>query len=575
MKNKQVITTIMAVMLAALSLGGCTAISSAVSSITGSDNKTTTAAGQPVTVKRGDISVTVSTDGNLSMPNVYSLKFGTQGQVTRVFVSEGDFAKEGELLALQDESTQIDQIKSALFSIQTAQNNITLGCTPDHLPYNYPDMSIARMADEAESDIALSLSYFNQGDYKNAGYWLVMTYYDIKVCEDLISTRPNAAVLAGAKTNSLWAPDPYAGSTRPLQPAYTSVISLLQDYEQTLLQISQYIRSGDHKKTGESLNEAVQQVSVVVDQARSTISIKSRMIFEFADTYSSADFLQSSLRSVQELRSYIESDNASPVEAAKKLYIGNLNLQVARDVLETQTLIFETGTGINWQTLQQYNLSLQSAEVNLYSAKQAIMQNAIIAPVDGAIVQVDAKVSTVTSAQNYSSTNAITLVDTSYIRFTGLVDEIDIMKVSQGQTATITVDAIPNKTFTGKVQFISPFGALSGSVVKFTVFIALDPSDAPLRGGLSATAVVTSSSAKDALLVPVSLVFTTRNGSFVMVENTQTGKPDRKQVTIGVKNQQYVQVLTGLNEGDKVVEFSSGAAVNAPTSTGGGFRAIR
>ena len=565
----------MAVMLAALSLSGCAAISSAISSITGSDNKTTTAAGQPVEVKRGDISVTVSTDGNLSMPNVYSLKFGTQGQVTQVFVSEGDFAKEGELLALQDESTQIDQIKSALFSIQTAQNNITLGCSPDHLPYNYPDMSIARMADEAESDIAASLSYFNQGDYKNAGYWLVMTYYDIEVCEDLISTRPDAAVLAGSKTNSLWAPDMYAGSSQALQPAYAEVVDYLNQYEQKLLQISQDMKSGDHTKIGAELYAAAQQVSVVSEQARSTISIKSRMIFEFADTYSSADFLQSSLRSVQDLRSYIDSDNASSVEAAKKLYIGNLNLQVARDVLQTQTLIFETGTGITWQSLQQYNLSLQSAEVNLYSAKQAIMQNAIIAPVDGAIVQVDAKVSTVTSAQNYSSTNAITLVDTNYIRFTGLVDEIDIMKVSQGEPATITVDAIPNKTFTGKVQFISPFGVLSGSVVKFTVFIALDPSDAPLRGGLSATAVVTSSSAKDALLVPVSLVFTTRNGSFVMVENAQTGKPERKQVTIGVKNAQYVQVLTGLNEGDKVVEFSSGAAVNAPTSTGGGFRALR
>jgi hypothetical protein len=60
-----------------------------------------------------------------------------------------------------------------------------------------------------------------------------------------------------------------------------------------------------------------------------------------------------------------------------------------------------------------------------------------------------------------------------------------------------------------------------------------------------------------------------------MVENADTGKPERKQVTIGVKNAQYVQVLTGLNEGDKLVEFSSGAAVNAPTSTSGGFRALR
>ena len=189
MKNRLFAITIIAISLVSLALSGCSKTAT-------SDNAT---ANGPVAVKRGDISVTVSTDGNLSMPNVYNLKFGTQGQVTQVFVSEGDFAKEGELLALQDESTQIDQIKSALFGIQSAQNNITLGCTPDHLPYNYPDMSITRMADEAESDIAASLYYFYQGDYKSAGYWLVMTYYDIEVCEDLISTRPNAAVLAGSQ----------------------------------------------------------------------------------------------------------------------------------------------------------------------------------------------------------------------------------------------------------------------------------------------------------------------------------------------------------------------------------------
>lgn len=547
----------MALSLATILLAGCSQAATP-----------TPSAGQPVEVKRGDLSVIVSTDGNLSMPNVYNLKFGTQGQTTQVYVHEGDFVHEGSLLALQDESAQIDAIKSALFSIQTSQNNITFGCSPDHLPYNYPDLSIARMADEAETDIAAAQSYFNQGDYKNAGYWLVMTYYDIEVCEDLISTRPNAAVLAGAKTNSLWSPDLYAGSSKPMQADYAAVVSYLQDYEQKLLKISQDMRGGDYKKIGAELQAAAQQVSVVSEQAKSAISLHSRMIFEFADTYSSADFLQSSLRSVQDLKSYIDSAGADPVEAAKRLYIGKLNLQVARDVLETQTLIFETGQGINWQTLQQYNLSLQTAEIGLYSAKQAIMQNAIIAPVDGAIVQVDAKVSTVTSAQTYSSTNAIVLVDTSYVRFTGLVDEIDILKVSQGQPATVAVDAFPNKTFTGKVQFISPFGALSGSVVKFTVFIALDPSDVTLRGGLTSTATITAASAKNVLLVPVSVILNTRAGSFVMVENTQTGKPDRRRITIGVQNTEYAEVQSGLQEGDKIVTITDRSSVNAPTRTG-------
>ena len=571
MKNRYITIAITLISMAAMLLAGC--------SSTASDNKTAAAAGQPAVVKRGDISVTVSTDGNLSMPNVYDLKFGTQGQTTQIYVSEGDYVHEGSLLALQDESTQIDQIKSALFSIQTAQNNIVLGCSPDHLPFNYPDLSIERMANEAENDIAASQSYFNQGDYKDAGYWLVMTYYDVEVCADLINTRPNAAVLAGTKTNSLWAPDINAGGSQPLQPAYTAVISYLQGYQQTLLNISHDMKGGDYKQIGAELDAAVQQVSDVSDQARSTISIKSRMIFEFPDTYSSADFLQSSLRSVQDLKSYINSDSADPVEAAKRMYIGKLNLQVARDVLETQTLIFETGSGINWQILQQYNLGLQSAEVSLYSAKQAIMQNAIMAPVDGAIVEVDAKVSTVTSAQNYSSTNAIVLVDTSYVRFTGLVDEIDIMKVSQGEPATIVVDAIPNKTFTGKVQFISPFGALNASVVKFTTFIAVDPTDVTLRGGLTATATITAASAQNVLLVPVSYILTTRNGSMVMVMNPQTGKPERRQITVGVQTSEYAQVLTGLQEGDQITAITERGSVNAPTRTpaGGGnpLRSLR
>ncbi|MGD0856784.1 MAG: HlyD family secretion protein [Dehalococcoidia bacterium] len=185
----------------------------------------------------------------------------------------------------------------------------------------------------------------------------------------------------------------------------------------------------------------------------------------------------------------------------------------------------------------------------------------------------DAKVSTVTSAQNYSSTNAIVLVDTSYVRFTGLVDEIDIMKVSQGEPATITVDAIPNKTFTGKVQFISPFGALSSSVVKFTTFIAVDPTDAPLKGGLTATATITAANEKNVLLVPVSYILTTRNGSMVMVLNSQTGNPERRQIKVGVQTSEYAEVLSGLQEGDKVVSITDRG--NAPTRTPAGGNPMR
>jgi HlyD family secretion protein len=195
------------------------------------------------------------------------------------------------------------------------------------------------------------------------------------------------------------------------------------------------------------------------------------------------------------------------------------------------------------------------------------MNTAIIAPADGTIVSVNLKVSSVLSAQTYSSTTAILLVDTNSIRFEGLVDEIDIMKVQKGQETTITVDALPGKVLDGTVQFVSPFGITSGNVIKFDTIIKLAPTDVQLRGGLSATANINVYSGKNVLLVPVSVIVNTKEGPVVAVINPTTGKPEYKAVTLGQQNFQYAEVLSGLKEGDKVT--ITGTPPPASTGTRG------
>jgi multidrug efflux pump subunit AcrA (membrane-fusion protein) len=179
----------------------------------------------------------------------------------------------------------------------------------------------------------------------------------------------------------------------------------------------------------------------------------------------------------------------------------------------------------------------------------------------------------VLSAQDYSSRPAIQLVDTKTIEFTGLVDEIDIMKVQKGQKAKITVDAIPDKVFAGTVKFISPFGVKSGNVIKFAVTIELDPTDVELRGSLSATADISTYSAKNVLLVPTTAIITTPRGPMVEVINEATGKPEPRRITLGKQNFQYAEVLQGLKEGDKVSVSSqnpSGATGGSSSTTRGG-----
>jgi len=210
-----------------------------------------------------------------------------------------------------------------------------------------------------------------------------------------------------------------------------------------------------------------------------------------------------------------------------------------------------------------------------------MMKTAIISPSDCSVVSVDLKKSYVLSAQDYSSKTAVKLVDTNTVRFKGTIDEIDIVKVKPGQSVNITVDAVPNQVFTGRVKFISPYGVASGKVIKFTVLVEMDPVDIQLRGGLRATAEIMSSSAKNVLLVPVSYIITTPGGSMVMLVNSKTGVTEPKRVTVGLQNFQYSEVISGLNEGDKVqlpgkTNFGSGTGQQRQSSNpGNAMRVLR
>ncbi len=568
MKKGLISVLIISVALPSILLAGCS-------------KSVTTPTGQIFEVKRGDLNINVSSDGHLTMPDEYDLRFGTNGQVQQIFVEEGDKVKQGALLAMLDDTSQRNAIKTALLNVQTAQNNITVqsktdnaaqGC--DHLPYTYPDLSVPRIVEQARKDLDKAVNEFKQGNYKDAGRDLIMTYFDIEVGADLIQSKPDAAELAGAKTNSTYYPDLTAGSSVSEPSNNEMVVNYLHQYQQKLLDISNDMKVGAYDKVASKLDAAQQGMSTAYNLAESTVYLRGGEMFEYPDTATSVDFLQSSIRSLQDLQDYLAQDNAEPIEAAKKLYITQLNLQVGQDVLENQTSLFVVGKGINWQTLQQYNLALQNAQIAIYNAKQNIINTVIIAPSDGTVVSVNLKKSSVLSAQTYSSTTAIQLVDTSSIRFEGLVDEIDIMKVQRGQKVTIAVDAIPNKVFTGSVKFISPFGTQSGNVVKFAVTIQLDPTDVEVRGGLSATADISIYSAKNVLLVPVSVIVETRRGPVVAVINPATGQPEYRAVTLGQQNLQYAEVLSGLKEGDKVTVSALPLTTGTGSTTRQGSRGV-
>jgi HlyD family secretion protein len=174
-----------------------------------------------------------------------------------------------------------------------------------------------------------------------------------------------------------------------------------------------------------------------------------------------------------------------------------------------------------------------------------------------------------------SNTTILTLANLKALQVVASVDETTIRQVSEGQDATITFDAFPGQTFTGKVLEVPLQGSLQGDVMVYSVPISLTGAEKlSLLVGMTANVDIQVGDATDALLVPTLALQQSNNMVQVLVPNTTDaeGAPEAVPVEIGLSDGTYTQITKGLNAGDQVVvQLSSGSSSSTPRNMGGGI----
>lgn len=131
------------------------------------------------------------------------------------------------------------------------------------------------------------------------------------------------------------------------------------------------------------------------------------------------------------------------------------------------------------------------------------------------------------------------------------VSEIDINKIKPGQKATITVDSISDKTFTGVVKTIDRIGTTTSGVTNYPVVIAFDTEIEGLLPNMSTSVNIILETKVGVLSVPSTAVHS-QNGS-TYVEVMKRGKVSQVMVELGLSSDSSTEITSGLNEGDVVV----------------------
>lgn len=203
-------------------------------------------------------------------------------------------------------------------------------------------------------------------------------------------------------------------------------------------------------------------------------------------------------------------------------------------------------------------LVIAQAQTSLSNAWLSYQQasSTVYAPISGTVTGLSLQVGSFITAQSNSSGGSASqsianIVTTAPPTITVNLTEVDTPKITIGDKATITIDALPDKTFTGTVVSINTVGAVSSGVTTYPATIKLDTTDPAIFSNMAAEANIVIAASTDTLIVPSSAV--KKQDDAYYVEIMKNGKPEQNAVEVGISSSSETEILSGLNESDVVV----------------------
>lgn len=371
-----------------------------------------------------------------------------------------------------------------------------------------------------------------------------------------------------------------------------------------------YVKEGDHVHKGQVLARlaAVQPAADLHAQEAALNAV-------MADSSAGEAAVNSAQQNVAVADAQVEHDRADveqkkmDLRRAKELFDGKL---IAAQDYEAKKVTYDLAVATlqsSERKVAQARAARAQSAAQLTSAQRKVVQSQAMvtrshdilsqydarAPLDGVVTNLPVHVgeTVVPGIQNSTASTIMTIADMSIITAEVHVDETDIVSVKMDQSADVTIDAIPDRTFKGKVIEIGDTALLRSSGVAasqsqtssqeakdFKVVIALDIPESLVRPGLSCTAKIITGTRSHALAIPIQALTIRQKGQL------QVGKPGKKpapmdpaaqkaakqelqgvflvrngkaefhEVKTGITGATDIEVLSGLKEGDEIVTGS-------------------
>lgn len=486
-----------------------------------------------------NITSEISGSGTLKPKDSYTITSLVEGNVTNVFFELGDKVIKDQLLITIDSQAAYRNIVNASTSIAQAKDNYNQAKYEyDRLSYDYSNRTF-------KSPYAGALRTFNVkvGDKVNNNFEVGTIVNDSLMTIKVPFASNDASQIS-------------IGQIATLELQETG--ELLQGQVKSIAQESQADTSG----------ALVKYVTITCDNPGGLT------------TNNTAIAYIGNLKSISDASFELETDekivynDGSGIEIEALLVSEGAIVKKGTPLFRISEDTFNNVVTSKKKSYLQAEESLTKAENNYDDAIDDYDEYYITAPIDGTIITKDAKVGDKIQRSTSNAKTLATIYDLSELTFDMDIDELDITNIKDGQEVNVQADAFKNKVFKGKITNVSLVAANSNGVTNYPVTVTLtDTGD--LLPGMNVDAYVILANVENAVAIPADAL---QRGNVVYVLNTSPtikagnysteGISDRVKnrvpdgftainVETGISNANYIEVKSGLQEGDEVYVSSS------------------
>ena len=444
-------------------------------------------------LERRDITNTFSGSGTISAANTYTVKSLVKGTVLTADFEVGDTIEKGTVLYTIDSSDVATSAEKVQLALEQAQRS-------------YDDAADAQYIRSVIGGTAASIKV-KAGDYVTAG-------------QEIATVRDDSSLLL-----TLEFPAADASNFAVGQAAQV----MLNGTFETLSGTVQAVAGTDTISSG---NLLVRTVTIAVPNNGSLTT---------------AQAASASINGVSALASArFDYQHQQTVTATTSGTVSAVCVKEGTAVAANTAIVQLSGTELSRQ-VQSAADSLLNAQLSMSDTEKQMENYTITSPISGTVISKEVKAGD-TVSNTAGSTSLCTIYDLSYLQMTVNVDELEILSIKEGQTVTITADAISDRTFTGVVTSVSAAGTTTGGTTTYPVTIRIDDTG-DLLPGMNATAEIEVSSAENALTIPNGAVV---RGNYVLVTKDSPSAVNAVQDMTAPDGYVYVKITTGTSDNDSI-----------------------